>query len=274
MGDFDYQKYVTMAIDWAVLTLPGLIVAAITLWVGLWVIKRLNRVVTLSLEKANISKEIAPILASIANIGMKGVLFFVVAGMVGFDTASFVAMLAAAGFAIGLALQGSLGNFAAGLLIIFFKPYKVGDLIEVEGKFGEVHEVQIFSTTLITPGKKKLIVPNGKIIDGVVINYSSLGVTRMELSILLPYEIDFPQVEKVISDAVKLTPGVLTDPAPEFGIEAFESTGIRIAIRPFVKPNDYWTAKFELHKHVKRALHLNNIPVAVTDDAGPREVGA
>jgi small conductance mechanosensitive channel len=274
MDKIDYQKYIQLFVDWAVVFVPKMLIAAIVLWVGLWVIKRMNTLMRMSLEKANVSKDISPILSSIADIGMKAVLIFVVAGLVGINTASFVAMLAAAGFAIGLALQGSLGNFSAGLLIIMFKPYKVGDMVEIEGKFGEVSEVQIFNTLLVTPGRKKLIIPNGKVIDGVVTNYSVLGTTRMELSINIPYSQDYPTVEKIIREALLLTPGVLHDPIPEIGIEGFDSTSVKIAIRPFVKPEDYWQTRFEAHRYVKNAFHLNNIPVAVTGDVANSEVGA
>jgi len=144
-------------------------------------------------------------------------LFLSVAGIVGIDTAAFIGVLAAASFAVGMALQGSLSNFAAGIIILIFKPYKVGDWVEVQDKFGKVEDIQIFNTIVSTPGQKTLIIPNGEVISGIVTNYSKKGVIRMELNVTMPYEESFPKVRDVIMKELVSIDKVLNDPVP--GVE-------------------------------------------------------
>lgn len=252
---------ITMIMDYA----PKLALAIAMLVIGFWVIKKVVQLLRKSLERAHFSQEIAPFLLSILDIGLKVMLFFSVAGVVGIDTASFVAVLAAASFAVGLALQGSLGNFAAGIIIIIFKPYKVGDWVEIQGKFGKVQEIQIFNTIVLTPGQKTLIIPNGQVIDGIVTNFSNKGVVRMELAVTMPYEESFPKVKGIIEKVLLDIPKVLTDPTPEIGIETYDSHSIIVAVRPYVVPDDYWEVTFTVYENIKAAFHAHNIKVAYSE---------
>ncbi len=250
---------------------PNLLLAIVVLYVGLRIIAKLSRVVTKAMAKAGISENIRPFLSSILSVAMKVMLFFSVAGMVGIDTASFVAVLAAAGFAIGLALQGSLANFAAGIIVLLFKPYKVGDWIEVSDKFGRVEEIQIFNTVMITPGQKTLIIPNGQIVDNIVTNYSKKGYIRMELQVSMPYAESFPRVQQIIVEALKPIDKILATPPLEVGIESYDSHSIVVAVRPYVKPDDYWEVTFASYKNIKQAFHNNGIKVAYSEgvELGP-----
>ncbi len=268
------QVYIDYAIKLAIVYVPKMATAAAVIFGGLWAIKKLLIGVRASFDKAGISKDIAPVLTSLIEIGLKVVLFFFAADIVGIETASFVAMLAAAGFAIGLALQGSLGNFAAGIIILFFKPYKVGDLVSISDKFGEVAEIQIFSTVLVTPGKKQLVIPNGLIIGGIVTNFSALGALRLEITIAMAYAESYPHVESVIQYALRQSKEIMQDPPPEIGIESFDVHNIKLVIRPFVQPEKYWAAKFEVMRLIKAAFSEADIKMAIPDGVEESSIGA
>ena len=265
MNEEKLNLYYDKVIDFAVTFAPKLAGAIIIIIAGFWLVKKLTRIFGLSLEKANFSKEVAPFLVSFIGIAMKIVVLLAAAGIVGIETTSIFGILAAAGFAVGFALQGSLSNFAAGILIMFFKPYKVADMVEVNGKFGKVDEIHIFNTILTTPGLKTLIIPNGKVIDGTITNFSAKGAVRIELNVSMPYIERFPKVKQVILDALEAVPLVLKSPAPEIGIERFDSHNILLAVRPYVKPDDYWQGIFDVHKAVKSAFHDHNIQMAYSD---------
>ena len=184
---------------------------------------------------------------------------------------SLVALIAAAGFAVGLALQGNLGNFAAGITIMVFKPYKVGDWIEVQDKFGKVESIQIFNTILVTPGQKTLIIPNGQVVEGVITNFSTKGNIRLELSVTMPYQESFPRVRSIIEEALKEVRYILKTPKPEIGIESYDSHNIILSIRPFIDPENYWEATFEVNEAIKKAFNENAVKVAYSEgvELGP-----
>ncbi len=252
---------------------PNVIKAIAVLVIGFWVIKRLGMIVRRSLEAANFSADLRPFILSILDIGLKVLLIFSVAGIVGIETASFVAVLAAAGFAVGLALQGSLGNFAAGVVILIFRPYKVGDWVEVHEKFGKVQEIQIFNTIIVTPGSKTLIIPNGQIIDNIVTNFSAKGFIRMELEVSMPYAESFPKVKKIIMDELNGIEKVLNEPIPEVGILNYDSHNIILAVRPYVYPDDYWEVSFEAYEKIKAAFHQHGIQVAYSEGVELGDIG-
>ena len=264
-------KYWDGFIDFCVTFTPKLLMAIVSLYVGLWLIKKITGIVKLSLEKANFSEEVRPFVISFINITLKVFVILFAASFLGFQTTSIVGILAAASFAVGLALQGSLGNFAAGILVLIFRPYKIGDMVEVNGKFGKVEEISVFNTVLSTPGFKTLIVPNGKIVDDTITNFSSKGRVRLELNVTMPYEESFPRVRDVIMETLRSIPTVLEDPEPQVGIESFDSHNIILAVRPFIKPDDYWETIFEVNRSVKAAFNDNNIKVAYSEgvEIGP-----
>lgn len=258
----------TMVIEYT----PKVLMAIVILFVGIRVINKLISVAIKTMERNGLGTDLAPFLGSIAGIGLKILLLFMVAGILGIDVAAFVGVLAAAGFAVGLALQGSLSNFAAGILIILFKPYKIGDWIQVPDEFfGQVEEIQIFNTILVTPGKKTLIVPNGEVISGVVTNFSDKGHIRLELTLLLGYEESFPKIKQVIQESLKDVAGILHDPAPEVGIESFDTHNVVVAVRPYVSPDNYWEGTFAVHERVKSALSAAGIKMAYSEgvELGP-----
>ena len=263
------EKIINMALEFA----PSLALAALVLLGGFWAINRITLLLKSGLENAKFSPDLTPFLVSISQIGLKVLLLFSIAGIVGIETASFVAVLAAAGFAVGLALQGSLGNFAAGIIILIFRPYKIGDWIEVQEKFGKVEEIQIFNTLIVTPGSKMLIIPNGQIIDNIVTNFSSKGYIRLELKIIMPYEESFPRIKNMILKELHNLPLVLKSPSPEVGILEFDSHSIIVAARPYVKPNDYWQVTFEAHQAIKAAFSNNDVKMAYSEGVELGKIG-
>lgn len=242
--------------------------------VGFWLIRRVRRIADLALVRAGFEKAIVSFLSSFLDVALKVFLLIIVAGVVGVDTAALVGVIAAAGFAIGLALQGSLSNFAAGILILVFKPYRVDDWIAIDEQFGRVEHIQIFSTIIVTPGKKTLVVPNGMIIDGILTNYSKKGQVRLELNVTMPYGESYPRVEALIRDVLAHTPGVLADPPPEVGIESFDSHSVVLAVRPYTKPDDFWPVTFEVYRGIKHAFSEAGIEVAYSEGVELGRIGA
>lgn len=243
----------------AVEYLPKLGLALVVLLVGFWVIKKIRRILQLSFDRAGLSKDITPFLSSVIDIGLKVLLIFSVAEIVGIETASFIAVLAAAGFAVGLALQGNLGNFASGVIILVFKPYKVGDIVEINGKFGEVEEIQIFNTIMESPGKKTLIIPNRRITDEVITNYTQKGVLRLELEILIAYINKFDKVKEILTEVVENNAFVLDDYETYIGIKEFDSHYIHVLVMPYIKPSDFWEARFSVMGEIKSSFAKHGI---------------
>ncbi len=266
--------YAELLRDNAIAYAPRVLGALVLLWLGFKLLKKVDKLLSNSLSKLKVSDTMRPFIISMVVTTLKMVLILVAVSILGVELSGLVTIVAAMGFAIGLSLQGSLGNFASGILILFLKPYKVHDWIQVDDKFGKVEEIGIFNTVLVTPGNKTLIVPNSKITDGVVTNFSEKGLVRLELNAHIPYEESFPRVQLLIQDALKQTPLVLDEPAPEIGIESFDTHNVILAIRPYVHPDNYWDATFESHKTIKQVFHENNIQVAYSEGVELGRIGS
>jgi small conductance mechanosensitive channel len=263
------ETFTNMVIEYA----PKIILAIFVLWLGFKVVNKIAQLATKALERAGISETLLPFISSLIGISLKVLVVFTVAGIVGVDMASFIAVLAAASFAVGLALQGSLSNFAAGIVILLFRPYKAGDWIEIEEKFGKVEEIQIFNTLIVTPGRKTLIIPNGQIVDNIVTNYSRKGHIRMELNVTMPYSESFPRIREIILQELYAIDKVLSDPEPEVGIEVYDSHNIIVAVRPYVKPDDFWEVTFESYERIKTAFNQHGIKVAYSEGVEMGTIG-
>lgn len=272
--EIDFQKYATDAIDAVITFAPNLFSAIAVFYIGSWIIKKLSKFLTFALEKAKVSPDAIPFLSSFMTTLMKVILIMSVVGILGIKLTALFGILAAMSFAIGMSLQGSLGNFAAGILILFFKPYRLGEWVEVEGAFGKIEEIKIFSTIVITPGNKKLIIPNGKVVEGIITNYSDKGYIRVDLEVSMPYAESFPKVKKIILDAISDVPGVLTTPAAEVGIDTFDSHNIVLAVRPFAEPDDFWEVKFECNQRIKAALSEHHVKMAYSEGVELGDIGA
>ena len=258
-------KYFEQGTDWLIGFIPKILLAILVLTIGFWLVKRINKVIGKAVSRSNISQEISSFLMSILDIILKFLVILIAAGVLGFEVSSLLGVLAAMAFAIGLAMQGFLGNFASGITIVFFKPYKVGDWVQISDHFGQVESIQIFNTTLISPGKKTLIIPNGQVTDNIITNFSTQGHMRLELHVSMPYEENYKRVEGIIREALKDHPLILQDPPPEIGIETFDTHNIILTIRPFIDPNDYWEATFEGYSIIKKAFSDHEIRMAYSE---------
>ncbi|WP_297894077.1 mechanosensitive ion channel domain-containing protein [Shewanella sp.] len=211
------------------------------------------------------SRKIDPTVVSfVANLTWAVVFVFTVIatlGQIGVQTASLVAVIGAAGLAIGLALQGSLSNFASGVLMVLFRPCRVGDYIEAAGIAGTVDEITIFSTKLRTPDNKVIVAPNSSIMNGTITNYSASENRRIDLVIGVSYSADIALTKKVLTDILDNNQYVLKDPSYTVGLAELANSSINFVVRPWVKTADYWTARFELLEQIKNALDAANIEI-------------
>ncbi len=260
--------------DWVIYFGPKLLMAFAVLWIGFKIIHKIVHLTDEALKRAKLGEDIRPFLISMLTILLKIVILFIAATIIGFKSTGLVALLAAAGFGVGMALQGALGNFAAGIIILIFKPYKIGDWVEIQDKFGRVDTIQIFHTSIITPGKKQLIIPNGIVIGGTITNFSSVGMIRMELEVSIPYSADFPEIKRIILEEVLVkNPLILRDPSPEIGILEFDSHSIKLTVRPYVRPDDFWEVFFTTNEGIKAAFHRHDVKVAYSEGVEYGEIG-
>ena len=271
LGTDKLAEYSENILDWAVSFVPKLVVAILILWIGMKIVKKLSNIIEAAISKSGIDPEISGFLGSIINIIMKFTVIMIAAGILGFQVSSLLSLVAASVVAIGLALQGFLGNFASGITIVFLKPYKVGDWVEIADKFGRVKSIQIFNTIVETPGSKTLVIPNGQVTDNIITNFSTLGKVRLELEILAGYEESFPKLKRVILDALKDYDLLLPDEEIVVGLHNYDTHNIVLAVRPFVSPDMYWDAVYGCHERIKKAFNENNIKMAYSEgvELGP-----
>ena len=255
------EVYTTKFIELVVAYAPKLLLAVVTLIVGLWIIGLITNVARKSMEKTKADKTLIPFISNLISWGLKVLLFISVASMIGIATTSFIAVLGAAGLAVGLALQGSLANFAGGVLILIFKPYNVGDLVEAQGHLGVVKEVQIFNTILLTPNNKRVIIPNGAVSNGSIVNYSAEGMLRVDLVIGIAYESDIPKAKEVLYNAMADHELVLKDPASTVAVSALADSSVNLVVRPWCKATDYWQVYFDITETAKTALEASGITI-------------
>lgn len=257
----DAQVWIDKGIDFIVEFGPRLLGAILIYIVGSWVIKKLMKLLRKGMTAQEYDKSLQKFLLSLAKWGLTIFLIITVISTLGVETTSFAAIIAAAGLAIGLALQGSLSNFAGGVLLIIFKPYKVGDLIEAQGVLGSVKEIEIFTTKLITPQNKLAIVPNGAMANGNIINYTVEGKMRVDTVVGVDYGSDIKKTKEVLLKMMKANPKVLQDPEPSVNVEALADSSVNLAVRPFCKPEDYWDVYFETIEGTKEALDKAGIEI-------------
>ncbi|WP_024479856.1 mechanosensitive ion channel family protein [Cellulophaga baltica] len=238
------------------------ILGAIAIYlIGSWVVKKLIGAVRKVLNKGNYDESLQSFLLNLLSWGLKIFLIIMVISKLGVETTSFAAILAAAGLAVGLALQGSLSNFAGGVLIMIFKPYKIGDLVEAQGVLGNVKEIEIFTTKLITPQNKLAIVPNGAMANGNIINYTAEGKMRVDTTVGIGYGEDMKKAKEVLLEMLVANPLVLKDPAPSVNVEALADSSVNLAVRPYCKPEDYWDVYFATIEGSKLALDKAKIEI-------------
>lgn len=255
------DKYVDMMIEMALQYGPTLILAIITLVAGLWIIGTITRGVSRGFEKSGMDAGLRTFLNSLISIGLKVLLLISVASMIGIETTSFIAVLGAAGLAVGLALQGSLANFAGGVLILIFRPYKAGDFIMAGGESGVVKRIEIFSTVLTTGDNKTIIIPNGAISNSPITNFSTQETRRVDITFGIGYDDDLKKAKEVLSGLIDADERILKDPAPMVVIHSLGDSSVNILTRSWVNSADYWPVYFDLMEKAKLALDENDITI-------------
>jgi Small-conductance mechanosensitive channel len=240
---------------------PKALMALAILIVGLLVIKLIVNTTKKVLAKRGVDDTLQNFLSSLLGWILKILLFITVIAKLGVETASFAAILAAAGLAIGMALQGSLGNFAGGVLIMIFKPFKIGDLVEAQGEIGVVKEIEIFTTKLTGLSNKEIILPNGALSNGNILNYTTEGTRRVDLVFGVSYDADIKQTKDVLMAVLTAHPKVLKDPAPAITVLELADSSVNFAVRPWCNTEDYWNVYFDVTENAKLALDKAGIEI-------------
>ena len=235
--------------------------ALVVLIVGLWIIKRLLKIFRKTLQKREVDASLTPFLTSIVGALLKVLLIISIASMLGIAMTSFIAVLGAAGLAVGLALQGSLANFAGGVLILILKPFKVGDFIEGAGHSGTVREIQVFYTYLTTPAGQEISIPNAQLSNNAVKNYSYHPNRRMDLTFGIGYGDDIDQAKSILADLAEAEEGIHRDPAPEVFVEALADSSVNLRLRAWASNDDFWGIYNNFPEKVKKAFDQEGVSI-------------
>lgn len=253
------QNYLSTWLEMAVGFAPKVLQAIITLIIGFWIANRLSGMVSKILGKRKVDPTVIPFLVSIVSVLFKVLVLISVAGIFGIETTSFVAILASAGLAVGLALQGSLGHFASGVLILTFRPYKTGDLVTIGGFTGEVEQIQVFNTVLRTPDNKRIIVPNGVVTSGPVTNISGQGTIRVDMQFSVSISESIDKVKDVVEKVAEVCPFVLKDPKTDILVNSQQIGITKFDIRPWCKSEHYWDTYYYMQENIKKQFEVENI---------------
>ena len=255
------DKYSDMALEMIMTNGPKLILAIIVLLIGLRIIGGISKLLNKAFEKKKVDETLRPFILSMVTILLKVMLFVSVASMIGIETTSFVAIIGAAGLAVGLALQGSLSNFAAGVLIVAFRPFKSGDYVEIGGVAGSVDSIQIFQTVLTTPDNKMIVVPNGSVIGSPITNYSRHATRRIDLMIGVSYGSDLQKTKELLTRICESDDRILKEPGIKVGVHTLADSSVNFVVRPWVKTADYWNVYFDLMQAIKEGLDKEGIEI-------------
>ena len=253
------EEYTKQFFDVLISYSPKLISAFIILFVGIYVIRFINRLVKKLMVQRELDPTLSKFLADILNWVLRILLFVTFISKLGIETSSFVAILGAAGLAVGLSLQGSLSNFAGGMLIILFKPFRVGDSIEAQGVIGTVTEIQIFVTKLTSANNQTIFIPNGILSNGIITNFSVAGMRRVDLVFSLSYETNIKEAKEVVLEVMRSHSKVLKNPEPIVVVKDLSDSAIHLAIRPWSKNEDFGEVSSDILENCKAAFDKKGI---------------
>ena len=239
----------------------SLFIALFILVIGRQVVKILIKVISSALERSNTEDTVRIFVTNLLNTLLMIVVFIAAINQLGIQTTSIIAVLGAAGLAIGLALQGSLSNFAAGILIVIYRPYKVGDYIQADNHLGTVDDIQIFSTVLKTPDNKLVIVPNGSIMNGSIVNFSNQDKRRVDILASCSYEDDIDKVKSVLADILSKDDRILSEPKPRIAVSELADSSVNLIVRPWVKNSDYIDVYYSLLEEIKKRFDQEGISI-------------
>jgi len=253
----DSDKLLELITDFGIALASALAV----LIIGLFVIKKLTNALSKYFDRKDFDESLETFLLSLSGIALKLMLFVVVVQMLGVQSSSLVAVLGAAGLAVGLALSGTLQNFAGGVMILIFKPFKVGDYIDAQGHAGSVSEIQIFNTILKTPDNKTIIVPNGGLANGSMVNYSTEPTRRVDWSFGIAYGDDADKAQNVIRKLMNDDARILQDPAPFVELGALADSSVNFTVRAWVNTPDYWAVHFDMNKKIYQTFAKEGLSI-------------
>lgn len=255
------EKYLTPVKDMLLEYSPKVLYAFAILIVGWYVIKFILRLTNKLLNSRHVDKTLQTFLGNLLGWGLKALLLIAVISKLGVDTTALAAVMAAAGLGLGLALQGSLANFAGGVLIILFKPFRVDDIINAQGEIGVVKDIQLFTTQIIAPNNKRVIIPNGTLANGNIVNLSAEGTLRVDLTIGVGYDENIKQTKEVLMKVLTSHPKVLKDPLPTVNVSELADSSVNFAVRPWSTVEDYWTVYYDVIENCKEALDAAGIEI-------------
>lgn len=235
------------------------VLAIVVLIIGLWIINRLVKIVSKRMQKRDVDKSLRPFLSSLISGLLKIMLFISVLGMIGIQMTSFIAVLGAAGLAVGLALQGSLANFAGGVLILLLKPFKVGDFIDTGSYSGTVREIQIFYTYITTTSKQEVIIPNGKLSNNGLTNFSYHDTRRMDMTVGIGYGDDIDKAKSLLKKIIDEDSRVLKDPAYDIFVEGLGDNSVNIHVRAWINSSDYWPVTNNINEVIKKTFDAEGV---------------
>lgn len=252
-----FNQFIDLLVDYG----PKFIAALLTLIIGLWVIKTIVKQLNTLMVKKDVDESLRPFLKSMASVVLKVLLVISVMSMVGIAMTSFIALLAAAGLAVGMALSGTLQNFAGGVMILLFKPFKAGDYIDAQGFTGTVKEIQIFNTILVTPDNKTIIIPNGGLSTSAMTNYSIQETRRVDFVFGIGYGDDIDKTKNVLNKLILLDKRIMSDPEPFIAVSKLDDSSVNFVVRVWVQAGDYWGVFFDMTEQVKKTFDKESISI-------------
>lgn len=235
--------------------------AILTFIIGKWIAHRITSLLGKLLRRQKIDETLVSFLNNISYYALMVVVLMATADQLGVDTSSFLAIFGAAGLAVGLALKDSLGNFASGIMLVFFRPFKIGDVVTAGGVTGKVENISVFNTVFITPDNQRVIVPNGQIANDVITNITANPTRRLDLVIGIGYEDNIAKAKAIFKNILESEPRILKDPAPAIVVSELADSSVNFFVRPWVNTADYWDVKFELTEKIKIALDEAGISI-------------
>ena len=255
------ESYIDKIMEMISLYGLNIITAVVIFIVGRWIAKGVRKIVKRMMTKANVEPILIGFTSNMVYIGLLAFIIIAALGRLGIQTTSFIAILGAAGLAVGLALQGSLANFAAGFLMVVFRPFRVGDYIEGAGVAGTVEQIQIFTTTLTTPDNKTIIIPNGKLTSDNIVNWTVKGTRRVDMVFGIGYDDDIDKARKIMEDVLAKDERILKDKPTQIAVVELADSSVNFVVRPWAKVSDYWGVYMDAMENIKKAFDEQGISI-------------
>ena len=255
------DAFLSRMVDLGITVGSKILFAVIVLIVGRWLVRRLNKLVNKILTKREVDASLTTFVRSLVSITLNLLLVIVIIGILGIETSSFIALFASAGVAVGMALSGTLQNFAGGVMILLFKPFKVGDFIEAQGQSGTVREIQIFNTILTTADNKVIIIPNGGLSTGLMKNYSKEPTRRVDWEFGIAYGDDYTKAREVLARLLDADSRVLKEPPYFIALTSLGASSVNIVVRAWVNSADYWGVYFDMNEKVYKTFAQENLNI-------------